>query len=98
MYSSRHCLATSTVQCAVYCACNGDGAARMQAVQVKRASDSLLERLHGPDAPTAEAFQEELASLTQEAAETAALQKLLGAPVTLYPALQELQVGAEAKP
>ena len=62
----------------------------MQAARVVMASESLLERCQGPDAPTGEAAQGELAGLAQEATETAALQKLLGAPVTAYPALQQM--------
>lgn len=65
-------------------------AACMQAAQIRTASESLLESIRSPgmaQSSTA-ALEEEITKLTQEAHDVAALQRLLGGPVTLYPALQ----------
>ena len=62
----------------------------MQAAQVKTASESLLERIRSPglEHSSLAAPEEELVELRQKAHDVAALQRLLGAPVTLYAALQ----------
>ena len=67
-------------------------AVAVQAVKVQAAAESLMESIRGPDldASSSQALEQEHAYLQQEAADIAAMQKLLSVPVTLYPVLQQV--------